>query len=186
MSAFISQDPTFQEQMRTPPSKRRKVTKISVIVGAVFLLVIGGLFFYVSRTGTKTGDCAQPKSVARGGVEMAKADCASPKASYRQAAYAGGVNAECPEGDYYPARTGGTRKNKRVSYQCFMLNVREGECLKLTPFGRASLYEKVTCGGGVLKVAEVVSGKADAKQCAQGAESRVYSVPATTVCLTKA
>ncbi|WP_367134817.1 hypothetical protein [Saccharothrix sp. HUAS TT1] len=183
MSAFISQDPSFQEQLRTPPDRKRGVTRIGLVVGVVVLLVVGGLFFFVSRTTTRTGDCARPGSMSRDRVEMTKVDCASPQASYVQAHYLGGVGAECPDGDYYAVRNSGTRKNKRISYQCFMLNVREGDCLELTPFGEASLYEKVACGGGAVKVAGVVQGRAEPGLCAEGAEPRVYSVPATTICL---
>lgn len=188
MSAFISQDPAFQEQKRTPPGKRRKVTTIGVVVGVVFLLAIGGIFFFVSRTTTKTGDCAEPRSMSRDRVELAKVDCSSPKAAYRQAFYASGVNAECPDGDYYAQRNNGSRKDKRTSYSCFMLHVREGDCLKLTSFGKVSLYEKVACGAGAgaVKVVEVVAGKVDQALCTGGAEPRVYREPATTVCLAKA
>lgn len=183
MSAFISQDPAFQERKRTPPNKRRKVTGIGVIVGVVFLLVAGGIFFFVSRTTTMTGDCAEARSMSRDRVEMAKVDCSSPKAAYRQAFYASGANARCPDGDYYAQRNSGSRKDKRISYSCFMLHVREGECLKPTSFGKVSLFEKVACGTGAVKVAKVVTGKVDQSLCGGAGEPRVYREPATTVCL---
>ncbi|WP_158844881.1 LppU/SCO3897 family protein [Saccharothrix deserti] len=183
MSAFISRDPAFQEQMRTPPNKRRKVTKLGLVVLAVFVLGIGAVVYFVSRTSPGEGDCAEPRGKARERVEMVKVDCGSAQAVYRVAISASALSADCPEGTYYEDRGSRSRKTKRTNYKCFMLHVKEGDCLKANEYTGASLYTKVACGAGTTKVDKVVAAKADAKLCAETARAHVYTQPATTVCL---
>ncbi|GGP57894.1 LppU/SCO3897 family protein [Saccharothrix coeruleofusca] len=176
--------PEWQAHMRTPPDKRRRATKLGIVVASVVVVAIGAMFFFISRTSPGVGDCAEPRSKSRDDYDLVKVDCAAPKAAYKVGYSETSVNPRCPDGDYFADTGRSGRKSTRKLRKCFMLNVNEGECLKLDTYRAAKLYSKVACGPSVEKVTKVVRGKADATACAAPATPRVYSEPATTVCLT--
>ena len=124
------------------------------------------------------GECAKPLDMTRGRAEMAEVDCSAQEAVYRLATRE--KRNLCPTGDYVEETTGRTRKSGKTRY-CYVLNVKEGDCLKAV----SQYFERVTCGTDpTRKVNKVVSGKTDRTLCGTD-DSRTYTEPPTTICITK-
>lgn len=165
--------------------KKPKVTKLGIVVGSLMLAGIGVLGYFSYQNDPNVGDCAEPKSQSRERLNFVKTDCAAPGAMYKLADASTSSRPTCPTGDYLKDTGKSTRKSSRRTRDCYMLNVREGDCLTLAKVGEFTLYQRVACGLSPSRVTKVVAGKADEKLCAAGDDSHVYSKPATTVCISK-
>jgi hypothetical protein len=174
-----------QTNQQHPVGKKPKVTRLGIIVLVVVLLGGGLVTYFVTRNSPSEGDCATPKDQSRERLEWVKADCSSPQAMYKLIDDTRSRNPDCPDGDYVTDTSSRSRKTKRKTRKCFMLNVREGDCLTLTKYSAGTLYSRAACNVTPHKVTKVVNGKADEKLCATGDDSNVYSEPATTVCISK-
>lgn len=139
-----------------------RITRLGIIM--VALLVLGG--GVTAMTWVKVG-------------------CREPQATYR---LVDGGNRErttdCPAGDYIVSEHISKSRNAGKARKCFMLNVREGDCLTVTENEAGSVYARVACTAP-LKVTKVVTGKADKNLCATGDTTQVYAEPATTVCISE-
>lgn len=149
--------------------------RASILVAAL-ALVLSGCSGWTDQA--SVGECAKPLDMTRGRVDMAEVDCSSQAAVYRLATRE--KRAMCPTGDYLEETTGRTKKTGKTRY-CYVLNVKEGDCLKAVN----QYFERVACGTGpTRKVTKVVSGKSDRNLC--GADDpKTYSEPKTTLCITK-
>lgn len=123
------------------------------------------------------GECAEPLNAAESKTDLAEVDCGSNKAVYRLATRE--KRSMCPTGDYLDETSGRNRGTGKTRY-CYVLNVREGDCLK--PVNQ--YFERVECGSGTRRVSKVVSGKSERALCGID-DSRTYSEPKTTICITK-
>lgn len=144
----------------------------------VVALLLGGCGVWSSTPGV--GDCAELRDYSRSRTELSKVDCSSPAAMYKLVDTVSGRTTTCPSGDYVEETSRRSRKTGNRTKQCFVLNVREGECLRPVDWS----YERTACGGTAKRVSKVVNGKADATQCGAD-DSRVYTRPPSTICITK-
>lgn len=149
-------------------------------LGLAVVMVLTGCGVWTSTPGN-VGDCAKLKDMSRGKTEMTKVDCKSPEAMYQLVDTVSGRSPSCPRGDYAEDTSIRNRKTERRTRQCFVLNVKEGECLR--PVGDS--YERAPCGGTSVRISKIVNGQFDAKLCAAGEDAKVYSRPATTICITR-
>lgn len=123
------------------------------------------------------GECARQVDVNDNTVNMAEIECSSRDAVYIVSSKE--RRTSCPEGDYLDERSGRTSRNGKSRY-CYVLNVKEGECLRAVN----QYYERVDCGPGTRKVTKVVDGENDRALCG-GDDSKVYSQPVKTICIGK-
>lgn len=150
--------------------------KAAVVICA---LLVSGCSMWTEQPGV--GDCAKPVDMSRNDVEMTKADCSSAEAVYRLVAIERGFSALCPRGDYVKETSSRNRRTKRKTRECYVLNVREGDCLKQV----GGFDARADCATTPRKVSKVVSGRSDRALCGPNDDSRIYDKPATTVCITK-
>ena len=108
---------------------------------------------------------------------MAEVDCSSQDAVYRVSSRE--KRTMCPTGDYLDEASGRSKKTGKTRY-CYVLNVKEGDCLTATN----QYFQRVSCGTGTRKVTKIVEGKSDRTLCA-GNDSKTYSQPVRTICITK-
>ncbi|MFD5826046.1 hypothetical protein [Lentzea sp. NPDC060358] len=153
--------------------------KLKLLVYGIAALVIGIPAFFIARdllTSVEVGECARPSASSDGGFDMTETDCTSADASYRLVKLE--QRRSCPSGDYLTqterkaGRSGGSKQF------CYVLNVREGDCLKRSE----AFHERVACGAGATQRVSKVSAGDDRALCG-GAEARTYPDPATTICL---
>lgn len=123
------------------------------------------------------GECAKQIDVNDTSVNMEEVDCSSQDAAYRVSSRE--KRTMCPTGDYLDESSGRSRKTGKTRY-CYVLNVREGDCLKATN----QYFQRVACETGTRKVTRVVDGKSDRFLCA-GEDSKTYTQPMRTICITK-
>ncbi|MGI5504415.1 LppU/SCO3897 family protein [Lentzea sp. CA-135723] len=140
----------------------------------VAVLVLSGCAGCSVQAGV--GECATQTDMNSAEVAMTEVDCSSSEAVYRVSSRE--RRTMCPEGDYLTESSGRSRTNGKTRL-CYVLNVSEGDCLK--PVNQ--YFERVPCGSGVRKVSKVVDGQADRALCG-GADSRTYSQPVKTICIT--
>lgn len=160
------------------------VAKVGIVLVGVVVLVFGGLWVYAVAATPYPGDCVEPKSMSRDRGELVKVDCSAPAAVYQVVDRGSAPRAQnpCPDGDYHVDR-GRSRKISRKTFTCYVLQVKEGDCLKVHDFSDGSVYGKAACGTAPHRVERVVRGKADRSLCGGSHKPLVYSTPATTVCL---
>jgi hypothetical protein len=148
--------------------------KIIVLVAAL-ALVLSGCSGWHEQAGV--GECAKQIDVNSTSVDMAEVDCSSDEAVYRVSSRE--KRTMCPTGDYLDESSGRSKKTGKTRY-CYVLNVKEGDCLKATN----QFFQRASCGTGTRKVTKVVEGKSDRTLCA-GEDSKTYSQPVKTICITK-
>lgn len=160
------------------------VAKVGIAVAGVVLLVFGGLWIYAVAATPEPGDCVEAKSTSGDRGELVKIDCSAPAAVYQVVDRGSASRAQnpCPDGDYHVDR-GRSRKISRKTFTCYMLQVKEGDCLNVHDFSDGRVYGKAACGTAPHRVERVVAGKADRALCGGSLKALVYSTPATTVCL---
>lgn len=133
------------------------------------------------------GDCVEVVNGGQYAAKIEKADCGSDAALYEVAAYLDDPDAECPSEDY--ARYEQTGGNQQEYKLCMMLNVADGDCLRM-PTIAAGQEKKVACTSDEanVQVTKVIKGTADKSGCpGESAENaRVYPDPKRTVCLGRA
>ncbi|WP_083753459.1 LppU/SCO3897 family protein [Actinosynnema sp. ALI-1.44] len=170
-----------------PPPLPKKSGGRKVVGGVIALGVVGLIIFGIVNWGTgaasaEAGDCI--KVVKASSADAEKADCTTQEAVYKVAKKLDSSSDLCPKGDY----TEWTRRSRRDTMKlCLMLNAKEGDCFKISSGAGNQADERSPCGGSAVKVAKVVSGKADASACGKGKGNMaaVYSEPATTLCLAR-
>jgi hypothetical protein len=150
-------------------------------VRKIWLGIVAAVLVATGCTATpgNVGDCGAMKDMSRGRSDMSEVGCSSPEAMYTLVDTVSGRSPSCPRGDYVEDTSARNRKTERRTRKCYALHVKEGECLK--PVG--SSYERTQCGGTSKRVSKVVQGQFDAKLCAAGDDTRVYSRPALTICI---
>jgi hypothetical protein len=141
---------------------------------ATLTLTLAGCSGWHEQAGV--GECAKQVDVNDTSVSMTEVDCSSDEAVYRVSSRE--RRTMCPTGDYLDESSGRSRKNGGSRY-CYVLNVREGDCLKATN----QYFQRVACGTGTRRVTKVVDGTSDRSLCA-GNDSRTYSQPMKTICIT--
>lgn len=124
------------------------------------------------------GECAKQVDLNDTSVNMVEVDCSSQEAVYRVSSRE--RRTTCPTGDYLTESSGRSKKNGRTRL-CYVLNVKEGDCLKAVN----QYFERVKCGAGTRKVTKVVDGKYDRALCA-GDDSKTYLQPVRTICVGRA
>lgn len=142
---------------------------------AALALVLSGCSGWHEQAGV--GECAKQIDLNDTSVNMAEVDCSSNEAMYRVSSRE--KRTMCPTGDYLDESSGRTKKSGKTRY-CYVLNVKEGDCLKAVN----QYFERVACGTGTRKVTKVVDGKSDRTLCT-GDDSKTYSQPMKTICITK-
>lgn len=148
--------------------------KTTVLIAAL-ALALSGCSGWTEQAGV--GECAKQVDVNDQSVNMTEVDCSSDEAVYRVSSRE--KRTMCPTGDYLDESSGRSKKTGKTRY-CYVLNVKEGDCLKATN----QYFQRVSCGAGTRKVTKVVEGKSDRTLCA-GQDSKTYSQPVKTVCITK-
>ena len=148
--------------------------KHTVLV-ATLALLLSGCSGWHEQAGV--GECARQVDVNDTSVNMEEVDCSSQDAVYRVSSRE--KRTMCPTGDYLDESSGRSRKTGKTRY-CYVLDVREGDCLKATN----QYFQRVACGTGTRRVTKVVDGKSDGTLCA-GEDSKTYSQPVRTICITK-
>jgi hypothetical protein len=106
-----------------------------------------------------------------------KVSCADPSANYRLAVRLDDANATCP-GDYDSVYNHGNGLNYN---SCFELNVKQGDCLKITKTNSDTNLAKVACAAhSTFRIYKIVADSADPASCG-GGETRdevyVYRKP---------
>ncbi|ALG05994.1 LppU/SCO3897 family protein [Kibdelosporangium phytohabitans] len=170
-----------------PPPLPKKSGGRKIVGGVVALGVIGLIIFGIVNWGTgagaaEAGDCIRVVSASSADAE--KADCNTQEAVYKVAKKLDSSAGLCPKGDY----TEWTRRSRTDTMKlCLMLNAKEGDCFKISSGGGNKADERAPCGGSAVKVAKIVTGKADPAACGKGKGdmAAVYSEPATTLCLAR-
>lgn len=148
--------------------------KLTVLIAAL-ALVLSGCSGWHEQAGV--GECAKQIDVNDTSVNMAEVDCSSEEAVYRVSSRE--KRTMCPTGDYLDESSGRSKKTGKTRY-CYVLNVKEGDCLKATN----QYFQRVSCGTGTRKVTKVVDGKSDRTLCGTE-DSKTYSQPMKTICITK-
>lgn len=148
-------------------------------VGIVAVMALTGCGVWTSTP--SVGDCAEIKDISRGKTSLSKVDCSTPQAMYKLVDRESGRSPGCPRGDYVEETSIRNRKTERRTRECYVLHVKEGECLRPV----ASSYERTACGGGAMRVSKVVEGKFDPALCGPGDDKRAYSRPSLTICISK-
>lgn len=148
--------------------------KTTVLLAAL-VLVLSGCSGWSEQAGV--GECAKQVDVNDNSVDMTEVDCSSREAVYRVSSRE--RRTMCPTGDYLDESSGRSRKTGKTRY-CYVLNVKEGDCLKAVN----QYFERVACGPGTRRVTKVVDGRSDRSLCA-GEDSKTYSQPVKTICITK-
>jgi hypothetical protein len=148
--------------------------KITALIAAL-ALALSGCSGWTEQAGV--GECAKQVDVNDQSVNMTEVDCSSDEAVYRVSSRE--KRTMCPAGDYLDESSGRSKKTGKTRY-CYVLDVKEGDCLKATN----QYFQRVSCGTGTRKVTKVVEGKSDRTLCA-GEDSRTYSQPVKTICITK-
>ncbi|MGW4206940.1 LppU/SCO3897 family protein [Lentzea sp. NPDC004789] len=148
--------------------------KITVLLAAL-TLTLAGCSGWHEQAGV--GECAKQVDVNDTSVNMAEVDCSSDEAVYRVSSRE--RRTMCPTGDYLDESSGRSRKTGTTRY-CYVLNVREGDCLKATN----QYFQRVACGAGTRRVTKVVEGESDRSLC-RGEDSRTYSQPVRTICISR-
>jgi hypothetical protein len=142
---------------------------------ATLALLLSGCSGWHEQAGV--GECAKQIDMNDTSVNMAEVDCSSQEAMYRVSSRE--RRTMCPSGDYLDESSGRSKKNGKTRY-CYVLNVKEGDCLKAVN----QYFERVACGTGTRKVTKVVDGRSDRTLCA-GDDSKTYPQPVRTICITK-
>ncbi|USX50672.1 hypothetical protein [Lentzea sp. HUAS12] len=146
--------------------------RTTTLVAAV-LLALSGCAGCSQQAGV--GECAKQVDVNSTEVEMTEVDCSSSEAVYRVSSRE--RRTMCPEGDYLTESSGRTRTSGKTRL-CYVLNVREGDCLKAVN----QYFERVACEADARKVTKVVDGKADRALC-DGDDAKTYVQPVKTICI---
>lgn len=147
----------------------------TVATAAALVLTLSGCSGWHEQAGV--GECAKQIDLNDTSVDMAEVDCSSKEAVYRVSSRE--RRTMCPTGDYLDESSGRSKRNGKTRY-CYVLNVSEGDCLKAVN----QYFERVACGTGTRKVTKVVEGRSDRSLCA-GEDSKTYSQPVKTICITK-
>ncbi|GAA1263149.1 LppU/SCO3897 family protein [Saccharothrix xinjiangensis] len=173
-----------------PPPKRGLSQGVKALVGVVVLgvaglTVVGMIGNAGGPGGAVEGDCLKIDSVSVTESEAEQVDCGAPEAAFKVATRLGSGADACPEGDYTEFYSTGGRRSDGYKL-CLVLNAAEGDCFKQEGTIVAAKTTKVTCGTpNAFKVERVIGGS-DENACASGDTVVVYSLPATTICLTRA
>lgn len=155
--------------------------KLNLLVyGLVALVLVVPGYFIVDDmfSEPEVGDCAEPSSTSDGKFDMDETDCTSPEAAYRLVKLE--MKKSCPQGDYLVRTASRAGKPAGLKHYCFVLNAKEGDCLKQG----SAFHERVACGTGGSQRVSKVTASADRSQCGDH-EARTYPDPAMTVCLEK-
>ncbi|MEV6244346.1 hypothetical protein [Lentzea sp. NPDC051838] len=148
--------------------------KTAALIASLTLLLAGCSGWH-EQAGV--GECARQIDVNDTSVDMEEVDCSSADAVYRVSSRE--KRTMCPTGDYLDESSGRSRKTGKTRY-CYVLDVREGDCLKATN----QYFQRVACGPSTRKVTKVVDGKSDRLLCA-GEDSKTYSQPQRTICISR-
>ncbi|NKE62692.1 hypothetical protein FXN61_40605 [Lentzea sp. PSKA42] len=153
--------------------------KLNLLVyGLIALVLVVPGFFIIGDmfSEPEVGDCAEPVSKSDGKFDMNETDCTSPEAVYRLVKLE--QKKSCPKGDYLVQTASRAGKPAGLKHYCFVLNTKEGDCLKRG----SAFHERVACGtGGSQRVSKVAN--ADDRSLCGTDEARTYPDPATTICL---
>ncbi|TWP46351.1 hypothetical protein FKR81_36035 [Lentzea tibetensis] len=160
------------------PAKTIRMVRIG---GVAAVAVLGMALAGCTSTPGNIGECGKYTDMARNRSEIALVDCSSPDAMYKLVDTVSGRSPACPRGDYVEDTSIRNRKTERRTRKCFVLNVKEGECLNAV----GESYVRAQCGGTSRRVSKVVNGQFDAKLCGAGDDTREYSRPALTICISR-
>ncbi|GLZ30536.1 hypothetical protein Lesp02_27250 [Lentzea sp. NBRC 105346] len=150
-----------------------------IAVAVAVALLLSGCGVWTSTP--SVGDCAEVKDMSRNRYELSKVDCSKPEAMYRLVDTVSGRSPSCPRGDYVEDTSIRNKKTERKTRQCFVLNVKQGDCLNAVD---SNTYQRTACGGSARKVSKVVDGKNDPAVCGSD-EPQTYSRPTLTICITR-
>jgi hypothetical protein len=155
--------------------------KLNLLVyGLVALVLVVPGYFIIGDmlSEPEVGDCAEPIGTSDGKFDMDEASCTAPEAAYRLVKLE--RKKSCPRGDYLDQTVSQAGKGAGLKHYCFVLNVREGDCLKQG----SAFHERVACGTSGSQRVSKVTASADRSLCGDH-EARTYPDPALTVCLEK-
>jgi hypothetical protein len=182
MSTELPAPPQATQTQQPAPKKKKGLPKwLTGIIAAV--VVAGGVLAYNYFTNdvaqAKAGDCAKVTGT-ESKPEYAAVACDSADANVTVAKALASTSDSC-NGDYLEFTT--TSRRGPDAKLCLMPKWKEGECYNLDQKD-AAMPAKATCGAPeTLKVAKVVTGKADDAACGEGSMALKFAEPATTYCL---
>jgi hypothetical protein len=182
MSTELPAPPQATDTQQPAPKKRKGLPKwLTGIIAAV--VVGGGVLAYNHFTNdvaqAKAGECAKVTGT-ESKPDYSAVACDSADANVIVAKALASTSESC-NGDYLEFTT--TSRRGPDAKLCLMPKWNEGECYNLDQKDVA-MPAKATCGTPeTLKVAKVVTGKADDAACGEGAAALKFAEPPTTYCL---
>jgi hypothetical protein len=182
MSTELPAPPQATQTQQPAPKKKKGLPKwLTGIIAAV--VVAGGVLAYNYFTNdvaqAKAGDCAKVTGT-ESKPEYAAVACDAADVNVTVAKALSSTSESC-NGEYLEFTT--TSRRGPDAKLCLMPKWSEGECYNLEQRGPGMLA-KIACGSPeALKIAKVVSGKADGAACGEGFAPLMFAEPATTYCL---